>query len=165
MGFGSYFRDLRIEKQITQKQIADVIKKKPMLVSNVENGKNGPFSDNDLKKIVSFLELSKDEERQLYKEAAKARGKLPQEMQAYIIKNDEAYYLLEILARNELGSESLSQISLIDKIYFEKHAIPYEYPVATTVVRKKKKIGRNEPCPCGSGKKFKKCCIEKGIYD
>lgn len=47
MGFGSYFRDLRIEKQITQKQIADVIKKKPMLVSNVENGKNGPFSDNE----------------------------------------------------------------------------------------------------------------------
>ena len=22
------------------------------------------------------------------------------------------------------------------------------------------KIGRNEKCPCGSGKKFKKCCIE-----
>ena len=110
MGFGSYFIDLRRGKQITQKQIAYVIKKKPMLVSNVENGKNGPFSDNDLKKIVSFLELSKDEERQLYKEAAKARGKLPQEMQAYIIKNDEAYYLLETLARNELGSESLSQI-------------------------------------------------------
>lgn len=23
------------------------------------------------------------------------------------------------------------------------------------------KIGRNDPCPCGSGKKFKKCCIDK----
>ena len=23
---------------------------------------------------------------------------------------------------------------------------------------KKRKIGRNEPCPCGSGKKYKKCC-------
>jgi len=23
---------------------------------------------------------------------------------------------------------------------------------------KPKKIGRNEPCPCGSGKKYKKCC-------
>lgn len=22
----------------------------------------------------------------------------------------------------------------------------------------KPKIGRNEPCPCGSGKKYKKCC-------
>ena len=26
---------------------------------------------------------------------------------------------------------------------------------------KKKKIGRNAPCPCGSGKKFKKCCLNK----
>ena len=27
------------------------------------------------------------------------------------------------------------------------------------------KIGRNDPCPCGSGKKYKKCCFGKGIYD
>src|SRR6185312_10891537 len=26
-----------------------------------------------------------------------------------------------------------------------------------TVVREKPKVGRNEPCPCGSGKKYKKC--------
>ena len=25
--------------------------------------------------------------------------------------------------------------------------------------RKQKKIGRNDPCPCGSGKKYKKCCL------
>ena len=25
-------------------------------------------------------------------------------------------------------------------------------------VRTDKKIGRNEPCPCGSGKKYKQCC-------
>lgn len=23
------------------------------------------------------------------------------------------------------------------------------------------KVGRNEPCPCGSGKKFKNCCIHQ----
>jgi len=23
------------------------------------------------------------------------------------------------------------------------------------------KVGRNDPCPCGSGKKFKKCCMNK----
>jgi len=22
-------------------------------------------------------------------------------------------------------------------------------------------VGRNDPCPCGSGKKFKKCCLKK----
>ena len=27
------------------------------------------------------------------------------------------------------------------------------------------KVGRNEPCPCGSGKKFKKCCLENGLFD
>ena len=28
----------------------------------------------------------------------------------------------------------------------------------TTIV-KDKKVGRNEPCPCGSGKKYKRCCL------
>ena len=27
-----------------------------------------------------------------------------------------------------------------------------------TIVRDTPKIGRNDPCPCGSGKKYKKCC-------
>jgi preprotein translocase subunit SecA len=31
-------------------------------------------------------------------------------------------------------------------------------PVQQTVKREGRKIGRNEPCPCGSGKKYKKCC-------
>ncbi len=30
--------------------------------------------------------------------------------------------------------------------------------VSDNIVGGKKKIGRNEPCPCGSGKKYKKCC-------
>ena len=30
-----------------------------------------------------------------------------------------------------------------------------------TYVREQPKIGRNEPCPCGSGKKYKKCCMNK----
>ncbi|NOQ92327.1 MAG: DUF1186 domain-containing protein [Flavobacteriaceae bacterium] len=36
----------------------------------------------------------------------------------------------------------------------------YEYKPPMTIV-KDKKVGRNEPCPCGSGKKYKKCCINK----
>lgn len=27
--------------------------------------------------------------------------------------------------------------------------------------RKTKKVGRNAPCPCGSGQKYKKCCMKK----
>jgi preprotein translocase subunit SecA len=30
-----------------------------------------------------------------------------------------------------------------------------------TVRRDGKKVGRNDPCPCGSGKKYKKCCLAR----
>jgi preprotein translocase subunit SecA len=32
------------------------------------------------------------------------------------------------------------------------------YEEQQPMVRAERKIGRNEPCPCGSGKKYKKCC-------
>ncbi|MEM7365434.1 MAG: SEC-C metal-binding domain-containing protein [Pseudomonadota bacterium] len=31
-----------------------------------------------------------------------------------------------------------------------------------TFIRNAPKIGRNDPCPCDSGRKFKKCCGAKG---
>ena len=31
-------------------------------------------------------------------------------------------------------------------------------PEVATVKRKGQKVGRNAPCPCGSGRKYKKCC-------
>jgi len=33
--------------------------------------------------------------------------------------------------------------------------------IPRTVTRQGEKIGRNDPCPCGSGKKYKKCCLAK----
>ena len=34
----------------------------------------------------------------------------------------------------------------------------YREQKQSETIRKSKKIGRNDPCPCGSGKKYKKCC-------
>jgi tetratricopeptide (TPR) repeat protein len=34
----------------------------------------------------------------------------------------------------------------------------YDEPIPQTYVRPEPKVGRNDPCPCGSGKKYKKCC-------
>ena len=39
----------------------------------------------------------------------------------------------------------------------KKHALYLEQKKSGTIV-KGKKIGRNDPCPCGSGKKYKQCC-------
>lgn len=40
----------------------------------------------------------------------------------------------------------------------EKRKELYKQQKASGTVRKEKKIFPNDPCPCGSGKKYKKCC-------
>jgi len=35
------------------------------------------------------------------------------------------------------------------------------FSVDEDLLRVRKKVGRNDPCPCGSGKKYKKCCMKK----
>lgn len=44
---------------------------------------------------------------------------------------------------------------------FEMKEKPKLRPVQEGGILNKKKIGRNDPCPCGSGKKYKKCCLGK----
>lgn len=40
----------------------------------------------------------------------------------------------------------------------EKRKELYKKQKASGTIRKDKKVGRNDPCSCGSGKKYKKCC-------
>jgi len=42
----------------------------------------------------------------------------------------------------------------------KRQADSYE-PRLTPILRTEEQVGRNDPCPCGSGKKFKKCCMGK----
>lgn len=55
-------------------------------------------------------------------------------------------------------------------LYYEKYPQERERRRATVIsdgaaeepyVREGRKIGRNDPCPCGSGKKYKHCCMKK----
>jgi hypothetical protein len=39
--------------------------------------------------------------------------------------------------------------------------LPEGGPKVETYVKTGPEIGRNDPCPCGSGKKYKKCCATK----
>ena len=42
--------------------------------------------------------------------------------------------------------------------YRQTHGAHQAHTITPTLVRESPKVGRNDPCPCGSGKKFKKCC-------
>lgn len=50
----------------------------------------------------------------------------------------------------------LETLETIQKVYDEDTKSSSKF---TKGKRKEKKIGRNDPCPCGSGKKYKKCCL------
>ncbi len=39
------------------------------------------------------------------------------------------------------------------------HGHDHQHHVMEPYMRRGPKIGRNDPCPCGSGKKYKKCCL------
>lgn len=57
----------------------------------------------------------------------------------------KADWLYELPQWNDIFDEDTRK-----KLYLEQKK--------SGTIRKEKKIGRNDPCPCGSGKKYKKCC-------
>ena len=67
----------------------------------------------------------------------------------------------EKLYKNMVGAraEWLYELPQWDNIFTEeKRKELYKEQKNSGTVRKEKKVGRNDPCPCGSGKKYKKCC-------
>ncbi len=59
----------------------------------------------------------------------------------------------------EYKADHLYNLPQWDNIFTEdKRRILYKTQKSSKTVVKEKKIERNEPCPCGSGKKYKKCC-------
>ena len=54
--------------------------------------------------------------------------------------------------------EQLSGYDHLTQEMAEQGARPGEMRKVETIVRDMPRVGRNDPCPCGSGKKYKKCC-------
>lgn len=67
----------------------------------------------------------------------------------------------ELLYKNMVDAKAdwLYNLPMWDEIFTEdkKKALYLEQKKSGTVI-KGAKIGRNDPCPCGSGKKYKYCC-------
>lgn len=88
-----------------------------------------------------------------------------------VSKADQDKYLDEAMSKNRDKIEAYERFagmandfSLINP-YINYHGctLPNLKPSRGKIVpvRTEPKIGRNEPCPCNSGKKFKKCCINE----
>lgn len=67
--------------------------------------------------------------------------------------------LYAILSKRPYGLIVNNSEFIDDELFFDDELFEFE----DDEIPKKVKIGRNEPCPCGSGKKFKKCCMGKEV--
>lgn len=76
------------------------------------------------------------------------------------IYKEPVIYLCKIMKERVPSQEKIEQ-----DIYEMLVKVKEENTLHSPVVRAFKKIGPNNPCPCGSGRKFKKCCRGKGLYD
>lgn len=82
-----------------------------------------------------------------------------------IAYKNEGYNMYEEMlgAIGEDVIKLLFHVKVETKLEAKQEAVPMstnrdEGEAPKTVVRKGDKIGRNDPCPCGSGLKYKKCC-------
>ncbi len=70
------------------------------------------------------------------------------------IKNDVLEKLCAVQIRREEEIEEIRRKEKQDYIMSRGESMAG----AVTIKREGRKVGRNDPCPCGSGKKYKKCC-------
>lgn len=66
------------------------------------------------------------------------------------------------LANPRSGQKILGKIIKLKKLMTRslRESDP-EVPVSATITRPSERIGRNAPCQCGSGRKYKHCCMRK----
>ena len=76
------------------------------------------------------------------------------------IKYDVVKILMNIRKQGEIRREEAAKItgSALAAINSVDKGEKIDKKIVTTVVNEGPKVGRNAPCPCGSGKKYKNCC-------
>jgi len=77
----------------------------------------------------------------------------------------ELFKIMDDLVKTDVITKlyrvQISHESQVDRLQPKEQEMSFhhggESEVKKEPVRKKDKVGRNDPCPCGSGKKYKKC--------
>ena len=104
----------------------------------MKNKKSAMISCNDGFRPVSFLIETMDEDTEV----------------SLKFDNEKLYYNMV-----EARADWLYELPQWDSILTEERRKElYKEQKKSGTIVKEKKIGRNDPCPCGSGKKYKHCC-------
>ncbi len=74
------------------------------------------------------------------------------------MKSESILRLMRVQVTREEDVARLEPAEKKQPLVFSKGEAAREKDISKTVKRPSQKLGRNAPCPCGSGRKYKKCC-------
>ncbi|MGA9572571.1 MAG: UPF0149 family protein [Lysobacterales bacterium] len=72
---------------------------------------------------------------------------------------EKGFYAHEHCNEQEFENLQKAIAPNVREIHAHWLALRSDHAPAASVIHSEPKVGRNDPCPCGSGKKFKKCCL------
>jgi hypothetical protein len=134
---------------------------------------SGDISKLQLKKFLSILESAKDEKTETNELAKSIRTQTPElkKISDILPKTRQELYLFLTLiitiiylfldqpsiTNNDVDVEKIINQSI--EIFYNNNSNDEKTNLQNNQTHLKK-VGRNQPCPCGSGRKFKHCCIK-----
>ena len=159
--------------EVSQQELADTIYELAVSVYNAKEQRYTPVIMRELERVIMLRVVD-----EYWMDNIDAMDDLKQGigLRAYgqhdpvIAYKEEGYEMFQAMV-NAIREETIRRLFLAElrpkeevkrvKVAKETGTSAPDKSVKQQPVRVNKKAGPNDPCPCGSGKKYKKCCMQK----
>jgi transcriptional regulator with XRE-family HTH domain len=119
MTFGEYLKHKREEKQISLRELARALGVSAPFLSDVENNRRAPLTEDRLADLAGVLQLSEEEKAEMYDIVGHQKGRLPPDLNVYVNTRPFVNAALRT-ARNLEASEEDWQ-RFVDELIKRKH--------------------------------------------
>ena len=161
------------QQEVSQQELADTIYEKAAAFYDAKEQRYTPAVMRELERVIMLRVVD-----EYWMDNIDAMDDLKQGigLRAYgqhdpvIAYKEEGYEMFQAMI-NAIREETIRRLFLVElrptqevkrqKVAKETGTSAPDKSVKKQPVRSEKKAGPNDPCPCGSGKKYKKCCMQK----
>lgn len=118
ISFGEYLKRKREEKQISLRELARRLDLSAPYLSDVENNRRGPLTEERLITLVKELHLTEEEETEMYDIIGQQRGLLPPDLNPYV--SDRPYVNAALRTAKNLEADEEDWQMFIDELIKRK---------------------------------------------
>ena len=118
--------------------------------------------DDGIDDLFELLDEKEEDERELREQDEPRRARLREEREEVLADFAEARATCEWLIERGIEQVAAGESAIEAEVarLAARHGDPDRLLAPLPPVRAAVKVGRNDPCPCGSGRKYKHCCLD-----